>query len=116
MKSIKFAGLIALLLLVGCAGSKAGAGEGASNHPAVQLALPLIDAVEQYKSENGRYPADLEVLVPDYAEKIDQKALSRTTLRYRPWEQASSYRFEFKRGKETCVWTPEELDWVCEGR
>ena len=114
-KRVIFAGFFSFLL-IGCAGSGAGVGGGAGNHPAVKLALPLIDAVEQYRSENGRYPADLDVLVPDYAEAIDPGALSRVKLRYRPWKQASSYRFSFKRGKETCTWTPEEIDWTCEGR
>lgn len=108
-------GIIGVIGIVGCAGSGSGVKGGAS-HPAAAMAAPLIDAVEQYKSENGRYPADLETLVPDYADPIDFNALKKVSLRYRPWKQASSYRFEYKSGGETCVWTPEELDWGCSGR
>ena len=106
--------VLSAALLASCAG---GAKKSLSrDEPAAAAAMPLIDAVEQYKTENGRYPSDLDKLVPDYVESLDKAKLERLTLRYRPWQQSSSYRFSFKSGSTTCTWTPEEAEWDCDDR
>jgi hypothetical protein len=103
------------LALCACAGS--GVKKSLSrDEPAARAAMPLVDAVEQYKIENGRYPSDLEKLVPDYAEKVDMAELEKLGLRYRPWQQSSSYRFTFRSGSLSCTWTPEEAEWACDDR
>ena len=102
--------LAAFALLTGCAGAKKGA---ASDDPAVQLSELLIQGVEQYKTENGRYPENLQKLVPDQIQELDQAALEDAGLRYKPWKQYSSYRFTFTRDDQLCTFAPEEAEWDC---
>ena len=42
--------------------------------------------------------------------------LEKLGLRYRPWQQSSSYRFTFRSGSLSCTWTPEEAEWACDDR
>lgn len=46
-------------------------------------AMPIIDAIERYKKENGKYPTDLAVLVPTYLTKAP-KAVFGEKVVYSP--------------------------------
>jgi len=77
---------------------------------------PVIDALERYKQDNGKYPARLDDLItgrlleamPDLASNLDHTGAAgriekATALRYSPAEQDYRLRFDFSYTEQ--AWT-----------
>jgi hypothetical protein len=67
-KLIAYSLLVMILLIVsGCGPAP---GEGRKAEEGYELSQTIIDALEQYKADQGEYPATLDELIPDYLAAI----------------------------------------------
>jgi hypothetical protein len=95
-------------------------GEGKQAQQGFAAADPIINALENYKNEQGKYPARLSELVPQYLEKDPQKDdKSEIRFVYYPAEESTSYSLRLSYptifGADECRYTPAEKRWTCGG-
>ena len=89
-----------------------GVGEKADRGYAVSA--PIINALEQYKSEKGTYPDSLDELVPDYLTSIPTE-VNDNPLAYKKNSDSFSLSFYYlDPGMNACTYTPENA-WRCSG-
>lgn len=78
------------------------------------LSKPVIDALEQYKEDNGVYPDTLAELAPNYLLEAPKKN-DELDFSYSSTGDSFSFSFQyFGPGMNTCVYTPEK-QWQCSG-
>ena len=63
-------------------------------------------ALSIYKSEHGRYPADLESLMPRYLAKDDQRALFMKGGKGLPWGYVPASRYKITRPSQVVLYGP----------
>ena len=95
-------------------------GEGKQAQQGFAAADPIINALENYRNEQGKYPGRLSELVPHYLEKDPQKDdKSEVRFIYYPAEESMSYSLRMSYptlfGADECRYTPTEKRWVCGG-
>ena len=118
MKFLLSLGLFALLFFsAGCFDKP---GEGKLAQQGFAIADPIINALEKYKNEHGKYPQRLGELVPEYLEKDPQKDdAGEIRFIYFPAEEGGSYYLRLSYpsffGTDDCSYTPAERKWSCGG-
>ncbi len=112
--------LIGLLVLISFTACVEKPGEGKQAQQGFAAADPVINALENYKNEQGKYPGRLSELVPQYLEKDPQKNESgEIQFIYYPTEENTSYHLRMSYptlfGADECRYTPTEKKWTCGG-
>ena len=75
---------------------------------------PVIAALEQYKTDNGKYPELLEELLPNYLSEIPTE-VNDEPISYAITDESYSLAFHYiGPGMNTCAYTPENK-WKCSG-
>ena len=106
-KYIRFALPIGLAFFFGCA--TPGHGEKAEHGYATLQ--PVIEALKRYKSDNGRYPNDLNELVPKYLSSFPRE-IDGFPMEYSP---AYNLHFDYTGpGYNHCDYSPN-IYWTCGG-
>lgn len=103
---------VLLLLLAGCEKP----GEGAKAEMGYKLARPVIAALDKYRQAEGRYPGDLQALVPAYMDPVPTGP-DLPRLDYRLTSEGASYELTFRYvgpGMNVCNYTPGP-GWNCYG-
>jgi hypothetical protein len=99
-------------------------GEGKQARQGFAAANPIINALENYRNEQGKYPGRLSELVPQYLEKDPQKDSQQDEsgeirFVYYPVEENTSYYLHLSYptlfGADECRYTPAEKRWICGG-
>src|SRR5882757_2310207 len=96
-------------------------GEGKAARQGFSTAEPIINALENYKNEQGNYPQRLGELVPRYLEKDPQKdENSQIRFIYYRVEENNSYNLRMSYpaffGSDDCSYTPAGKKWTCGGK
>jgi len=109
--------LLGVLILAACAGQTEeppGVGEKAERGYAV--CNSIIEALEQYKTSEGVYPASLDELVPDYASSVPTEVNDQPIV-YSKGGDSFSLSFGYiGPGMNICTYSTEEGGkWHCSG-
>jgi hypothetical protein len=102
---------LAAMLVVACASVAPGEDEKGKQY--FEPANQVLDALERYKKDQGRYPTSLYELVPKYVEKLPDEPTLRLD------EYSGTMRFAYSRewpnpGRVVCVAVLGAHDWKCE--
>lgn len=81
-----------------------------------QKADELIKALEEYKNDNGRYPSDLDILVPAYIGAIPQPSWN-TQYSYEIQSNGAEFIISFDVGisidGDYCEYSSRSQSWYC---
>lgn len=89
-------------------------GEGPKAEAGYQACQPLIEALADYKAQEGRYPETLGALSPAYLGEIPAQ-VNEMEIIYRLTERSYSLEFSYAGpGMNHCAYTPE-AGWDCMG-
>ncbi len=100
------------LLLAGCEKP----GEGAKAEAGYTAARPIIASLNTYHQDVGRYPEQLESLVPVYLTEVP-KGPDGQPFEYKWVAPGADYSLTFRYagpGMNVCTYTPE-TEWKCYG-
>jgi hypothetical protein len=89
-----------------------GEGEGATR--GYEACAPLIAALEEFHKVNGNYPDSIEVLIPDYLDKVPPEVNGDPIIFIL---QGDTYTLSFSYsgpGNKICIYAPED-GWHCSG-
>jgi hypothetical protein len=75
---------------------------------------PIINALEQYRIENGEYPQSLAELAPDYLALIPTRVNDQPIAYMKTGESFSLSFYYIGPGMNACTFTPE-TQWRCSG-
>lgn len=110
--------LALLAVVVGTLACSVGGDEPPSEGPKAEegyrLSEPIIDALGQYREDQGEYPASLDDLVPDYFIALPTGSLIQD-LWYTRTDESYQLSFAYTGpGMNVCNYTPE-AGWQCSG-
>lgn len=75
---------------------------------------PIVNALEQYKTDKGTYPEAIEELLPEYLSEIPTE-VNDQPIYYKIVEGSFTLSFHYVGpGMNTCTYTPEDK-WHCSG-
>jgi hypothetical protein len=102
--------LIIGLICFGCHLYGPPPGEGPKAERLFKEAAPIIDALEQYRSERGSYPKMIGELIPRYLHEMPSETFS-----YAPENESYILAFRYEGpGINSCVFSPGK-GWHCTG-
>lgn len=107
-------GSLACLLVVLCSCATSGkAGQNASSKEGMDMAMPLVQAIEHYFIENDQYPSHLKLLVPDHLESLPWEDLAEWQFKYVTQESGQTFILAFiPEPNQRCDYTTQTR-WVC---
>ena len=77
--------------------------DGPTPQKGQEQAAELMAALEEYKQQEGTYPADLSELKPDYLSTLPQPSW-RTQFEYKTFESGAEYTIHFQKGNNADDW------------
>jgi hypothetical protein len=106
---------ITLLILAAIAAINYFALDGPTVEQGAKAGQPLISALNQYKKDQGSYPAALDALAPKYLGAVPSAA-PNYPFNYETCNNAGGFRLSFKLGKDAvnyCSTTSGVSGWTC---
>ncbi|HNB54207.1 MAG TPA: hypothetical protein PK530_19825 [Anaerolineales bacterium] len=90
--------------------------DGPTVHEGQLRAQPLLTALEQYKTDTGSYPPDLQTLIPNYLLEIPRPA-RRWEYMYEAKGNGDKFVLSFEVGRnfdgDYCTYVSEAKLWTC---
>lgn len=114
--------LVPGLSLISCGGWAEKPGAGPRAEHGFAAAFPVTEALENYRNDYGKYPQNLDELVPKYlAQTPPQNEASEVRFTYYPDSRGETFRLRFSYeipmgGMDECSFTPEVKKWNCGGK
>jgi hypothetical protein len=105
--------LIWMMIGVLSCASPGKAGQNASSQEGIDLAMPLIQAIEHYFIENDEYPSHLRLLIPEHLLSLPWEDLAEWQFKYATQRSGQSFILAFiPEPHQRCDYTTHTR-WVC---